>query len=174
LPKGQRRVPAAIDAYARRAASFGLILPAMDEIESALRREWSTSLVETYGALGGDDLEARLRRAEGWYDAHPNDAALLLTLGRMCVRLKLWGKARQYLDRSIALAPSAGAWEALGDTYAGQDLPDQSRRCYRNALAFTRGDTVETLPQDHRSTRIDTQPIAIEERDEHGVPRLRK
>ncbi|MGC1550121.1 MAG: heme biosynthesis HemY N-terminal domain-containing protein [Rhodanobacter sp.] len=174
LPKGQRRVPAAIDAYARRAASFGLILPAMDEIESALRREWSTSLVETYGALGGEDIEARLRRAEGWYDAHPNDASLLLTLGRMCVRLKLWGKARQYLDRSIALAPSAGAWEALGDTYAGQDLPDQSRRCYRNALAFTRGDTVEMLPQDHRGTRIDTQPIAIEERDEHGVPRLRE
>ncbi|MEP6897525.1 MAG: heme biosynthesis HemY N-terminal domain-containing protein, partial [Rhodanobacter sp.] len=79
LPKSQRRVPAAIDAYARRASGFGLVLPAMDELESALRREWSPQLIETYGTLPGDDIESRLRRAEGWLDAHPNDANLLLT-----------------------------------------------------------------------------------------------
>ena len=173
LPKAQRRVPAVIDAYARRAAGFGLILPAMDEVESALRREWSPLLVETYGVLGGDDLEARLRRAESWLDGHPNDAVLLLTLGRMCVRLKLWGKAHQYLQRSLALAPSAGAWEALGDTFAGQGDAEQAQRCYRNALAFIRGDAVDALPPDGRGVRLDTQPIAIEERDQHGVPRLR-
>ena len=174
LPKAQRRVPAVIDAYARRAAGFGLILPAMDEVESALRREWSPLLVETYGVLGGDDLEARLRRAESWLDGHPNDATLLLTLGRMCVRLKLWGKANQYLQRSLALAPSAGAWEALGDTFAGQGNPEQAQRCYRNALSLIRGDAVESLPQEQRADRLDTRPVAIEERNEHGVPRLRE
>ncbi|WP_158756402.1 heme biosynthesis HemY N-terminal domain-containing protein [Dyella sp. S184] len=174
LPKAQRRVPAVIDAYARRAAGFGLILPAMDEVESALRREWSPLLVETYGVLGGDDLEARLRRAESWLDGHPNDATLLLTLGRMCVRLKLWGKANQYLQRSLALVPSAGAWEALGDTFAGQGNPEQAQRCYRNALSLIRGDAVESLPQEQRADRLDTRPVAIEERNEHGVPRLRE
>ena len=174
LPKAQRRVPAVIDAYARRAAGFGLILPAMDEVESALRREWSPLLVETYGVLGGDDLEARLRRAESWLDGHPNDATLLLTLGRMCVRLKLWGKANQYLQRSLALVPSAGAWEALGDTFAAQGNPEQAQRCYRNALSLIRGDAVESLPQEQRADRLDTRPVAIEERNEHGVPRLRE
>ena len=173
LPKAQRRVPAVIDAYARRAVGFGLILPAMDEVESALRREWSPLLIETYGTLGGEDVEARLRRAESWLDGHPNDAVLLLTLGRMCVRLKLWGKAHQYLQRSLALAPSAGAWEALGDTFAGQGDAEQAQRCYRNALAFIRGDVVDALTPDGRGVRLDTQPIAIEERDQHGVPRLR-
>lgn len=173
LPKAQRRVPAAIDAYARCASGFGLVLPAMDEVESALRREWSPRLIETYGTLPGDDVEPRLRRAEGWLDAHPNDANLLLTLGRMCVRLKLWGKAHQYLQRSLALAPSAGAWEALGGTFAGQGDAEQAQRCYRNALAFGRGEMTEPLAQDGRGTRLDTQPIAIEERDQHGVPRLR-
>ena len=172
LPKTQRRVPAVIDAYARRAASFGLTLPAMDEVESALRREWSPLLVETYGSLAGDDIEARLRRAEGWLDAHPNDARLLLTLGRMCVRLKLWGKARQHLQRSLALAPGAAAWEALGDTFAGQDDAAQAQRCYRNALAFARGDAVAPLAQAAHPSQPDTHPIAIEERDRHGVPRL--
>jgi HemY protein len=172
LPKTQRRIPAAIDAYARRAASFGLILPAMDEVESALRREWSSSLAATYGSLGGDDLEGRLRRAEAWLDAHPNDAGLLLTLGRMCVRLRLWGKAHQYLERAQALQPTSAGWEALGDTYAGQDDVALAQRCYRNALAFARGEAVDTLPASNRPARIDTRPIAIEERSEHGVPRL--
>ncbi|MFC5527320.1 heme biosynthesis HemY N-terminal domain-containing protein [Rhodanobacter ginsengisoli] len=174
LPKAQRRVPAVVDAYARRAASFGLILPAMDEVESALRREWSPLLIETYGVLGGDDVEARLRRAEGWLDAHPNDARLLLTLGRMCARLKLWGKARQHLERSLALEPGAAAWEALGDTFAGQGDAAQAQRCYRNALAFARGEPVAPLKQSAHAGQPDTHPIAIEERDVHGMPRLRE
>jgi HemY protein len=174
LPKVQRRVPAVIDAYARRAASLGLSLPAMDEVESALRREWSPLLIETYGTLSGDDVEARLRRAESWLDAHPNDASLLLTLGRMCVRLKLWGKAQQYLQRSLALVPGASAWEALGDALSGQGDAAQAQRCYRNALAFSRGDAVTPLAQTANPLQPDTQPIAIEERDVHGVPRLRE
>lgn len=171
-PKAQRRVPAVIDAYARRAAGFGLSLPAMDEVESALRREWSPLLVETYGSLAGDDLEVRLRRAEGWLDAHPNDASLLLTLGRMCVRLKIWGKAQQYLQRSLELAPGAAAWEARGDAFAGQGDLSQAQRCYRNALAFTRGDVVTPLASSASPMQPDTHPVTIEERDVHGLPRL--
>ncbi|BFI94929.1 MAG: heme biosynthesis protein HemY [Rhodanobacter sp.] len=172
LPKTQRRATAAVDAYARRAAAFGLVLPAMDELESALRREWSPELVEAYGVLAGGDLGARLRRAEGWLADHPNDAGLLLATGRICVRSKLWGKARQCLERSLALAPSSGAWEALGDAHAGQGDAVQAQRCYRNALAMARGETVQPLPSDKAGV-IDANTIALEERDEHGVPRLR-
>jgi HemY protein len=175
LPKVQRRAPAVVDAYARKAASYGLVLPAMDEVESALRREWSSQLVETYGTLAGDDLEARLRRAEGWLDGHPNDPSLLLALGRMCMRMNLVSKARQYLERSIALAPSVNAWEALGDVYTAQDDAALAQRCYRNAIALTRGDVTEPLPETQIvGGRLDTRPVAIEERDSHGVPRLRE
>lgn len=173
LPKNQRRLLAVIDAYARRAAALGMILPAMDELDSALRREWSSSLVETWGALGHEDLDARLRRAEGWLDVHPNDAGLLLALGRMCVRQQLWGKARKYLERSLALAPSVGAWEALGDMWAGQGDLTMAQRSYRNALAQSRGEVAQGLPTAPAGT-IDTRVIAIEERDAHGVPRLRE
>ncbi len=174
LPKAQRRVPAVVDAYVRRASSFGLNLPAMDEVESALRREWSPQLIETYGSLPGNDVEPRLRHAEGWLDAHPNDADLLLTLGRMCVRLKVWGKAHQYLQRSLALTPSAAAWEALGDAFVGQGDIAQAQRCYRNALAFGRGEPVTLLAQRAQPGQPDTHSVAIEERDRHGVPRLRE
>lgn len=174
LPKGQRRIPLAIDAYARRAAAFGMILPAMDEVESALRREWSPLLVVTYGTLGSDHLQARLHRAEGWLDAHPNDPKLLQTLGRLCVRMQLWGKAHQYLERSIAIEPSAAAWEALGDAWAGQGDAAQAQTSYRNALAFGRGETIQLVPGAARGKLLDTRSLVVEERDAQGMPRLRE
>lgn len=172
LPKAQRRLPAVIDAYARRAASFGLSLAAMDEVESALRREWSPLLIETYGALPGDDLEPRLRRAEGWLDAHPNDASLLLALGRMCVHLHLWGKAQQYLQRALALAPGVGVWEAMGDVFAGKGDAAQAQRSYRNALALARGEAVPEGVSGTDTVSSGPLAIAVEERDGHGLPRL--
>lgn len=171
LPKGQRRLPAVVDAYARQAARQGQTMAAMDEIETALRREWSPTLVATYGGMGAEDLDQRLRKAEAWIDTHPNDAALLTAVGRMCVRVRLWGKARPYLERALAIAPSADAWEALGDVYVGEDHADIAQRCYRNALALTRGEATEALPE-VRTRRIDTRVTALEERDQHGVPRL--
>ncbi|MGE7138813.1 heme biosynthesis protein HemY [Luteibacter sp. NPDC031894] len=172
LPKGQRRLPAAVDAYARQAARYGQTMAAMDEIETALRRDWSPALIATYGGMGAEDIEQRLRRAESWVDAHPNDAALLTALGRMCVRLRLWGKARPYLERALAIEPNATAWEALGDVYVGEGEPELAQRCYRNALALARGEAAEALPEDLRGRRIDTRVTAVEERDQHGVPRL--
>jgi HemY protein len=171
LPKGQRRIPAAVDAYARQAARFGQGMAAMDELESSLRREWSPALVATYGSLGTEDLEQRLRRAEGWVDTHPNDAALLTAVGRLCVRAHLWGKAKPYLERALAIALNADAWEALGDVYVGEEHPELAQRCYRNALAMARGEATVALP-DSRGRRIDTRVTAVEERDQHGVPRL--
>lgn len=173
LPKAQRRVSAVVDAYARRAASFGLLLPAMDELESALRREWSAQLIDTYGTLVGEDVDVRLQRASGWLDAHPNDAALHLALGRMVVRTQAWGKARQYLERSLALQPSAAAWEALGDVCVGENNAVQAQRCYHNAFALTRGEAVAPWTAANPNPAWpDTHPVAVEERDVHGVPRL--
>jgi HemY protein len=93
----------------------------------------------------------------------------------MSVRMNQWLKARQYLERSLALAPTASAWEALGDAYAGQGDAALAQRCYRNAIAIARGDNSEALPATPIvGGRLDTRPIAIEERDVHGVPRLRE
>lgn len=171
LPRNQRRAPAVVDAYARRAARLGASLAAMDEVESALRRQWSSALVATYGHLSGGDTEARLRRAEGWLDAHADDAALLVTLGRLCVRLQLWGKAHQYLDRALRLNPDAAVWEVLGDAYRGQDNPALAEHCYRNALRAMRGEPTDALPGSS-PLEAGAQQVVAESRDAHGLPRL--
>ncbi len=43
-----------------------------------------------------------------------DDPALTLTLARLCIANKLWGKARNYLDASLTVEPSADAYAELG------------------------------------------------------------
>jgi len=171
LPRTQRSLPESTIAYARRAAALGQVLAAMDEIESALRKRWSERLIRVYGELGEAHADARLQRAEGWLASQPNSPELLLALGRLCIQSKIWGKAREYLERGLVFAPSAPLWEALGDCRAAQDAPGDAAICYRNALRSARGEATQALAEAARAP-LDTRASVSEERSEHGVPRL--
>ncbi len=170
LARGQRYAPGVVVAYARRAAACGAGLAAQDEIETALASDWSPALVLAYADLDDGTLDARRRRAEQWLEAHPNDAALLIALGRMAVRQQQWSRARDWLERAVALEPSSLAWESLGDALGGQGDVTRAATCYRNALRLARGEGTDALAG--RGGRMDTRPIAVEERSELGVPRL--
>ena len=171
LPRAQRAMPEAIAAYARRAAALGQPLAAMDEIESALRKQWSERLAGVWGQLGPAHADTRLARAESWLAAQPDSPALLLTLGRLCVQGKLWGKAREYLERGLAQAPSASLWETLGECMSGQGNAANAAVCYRNALRIARGESTQELSDTARAP-LDTRASIAEERDAHGMPRL--
>jgi len=167
-----RKRPALIAAFARRAAAFGQTLAAMDEIESAQRREWSEALAAAYGELGSDELAARTRRAEAWLAVAPNSPALLTTLGRLYGRQSLWAQAEDALERALAQAPSPQAWEALGDCRRGEGDLAAANVCYANALRLARGEGTEPVAPREPRGPVDTHPLALEERSEHGVPRL--
>jgi len=75
-------------------------------VEQALEREWSPALVALYGEAAGEDALPQIERAEKWLRAHARDPALLLALGKLCMRQALWGKAQSYIEASIALEPT--------------------------------------------------------------------
>jgi HemY protein len=116
---------------------------------------------------------ARIAGAEAWLAIAPNSPALLTTLGRLCRDQQLWGKAIQYLDRATALDGTSLAWEALGDCHAGKGDERLANRCYSNALHAARGEAVTALANQIRGP-LDTHALIVEERDQHGVPRLPK
>jgi len=171
LNRNQRRNAEVRAAFSRCAARFGQVLAAMDELESALRKDWSELLARAYGELGEAHADTRLRRAEGWLDAHPDSPALLLTLGRLCLYGKLWGKAVEYLKRGLALEPSAALWETLGEYHMAQNHTNDALDCYRNALRSLRGDTVR-MPSQVIGIPVDTRASIVEKRSSHGVPQL--
>lgn len=171
IGRNHRKQPAVIAAYARQAARFGQTLAAMDEIESAQRREWSDDLALCYSDIGPAELATRTRHAEAWLQIAPNSTSLLTTLGRLCRDQKLWGKGIQYLERAVEITESPIAWETLGDCHAGAGNESTANRCYRNALLNSRGEPAVAL-SGLVPSRVDTRALIYEERDAHGVPRL--
>lgn len=94
-------------AYARQLRAIGRDDLAEEVLHITLNRQWDERLVDLYGQLRPRDASRPLHHAEGWLKDRPQDAVLLLALGRLCMNNQLWGKAREYLERSLAHRPSA-------------------------------------------------------------------
>jgi HemY protein len=94
---------------ARAAAAFnarGLHEEARHTAEEALKVEWDDRVVRAYGAAAGPagsaSLLAQIEHCEAWAKEHPADAELALTLGALCLKQKLWGKAQRYLEQALS------------------------------------------------------------------------
>jgi len=141
LEEAWRRVPQA-DRTNRRVAAAGAqcfialggCARAHGIIEEALAAEWDPELVGLYAECDGGDTVARIERAEGWLKQHPEDAALLLTLGKLCAQLELWGKAQSYLDASNAVEPTWSAHLALARLHERLGSVEAARKSYRDSL----------------------------------------
>uniref|UniRef100_UPI003D6634B3 heme biosynthesis protein HemY n=1 Tax=Pseudomonas viridiflava TaxID=33069 RepID=UPI003D6634B3 len=90
-------------AYADQLRRLGAEAQAEGVLRSALKRDYSSHLARLYGLVRGGDPAKQLQTAEGWLKHHPSDPSLLLSLGRICLQSRLWGKARDYLERSLRL-----------------------------------------------------------------------
>ena len=140
-----RAVPAA--EYGRRLALAGArTLVELDATEAAQKliegaldgyseAGWQPELVALYGGLTGPGLTARIARAENWLRQYPDEAALLLALGRMCMNQRLWGKAQSYLEASLSVAETQAAHLELARLCDQLERPDEANRHYRAATA---------------------------------------
>lgn len=173
LPRALKAEPGVVSTYATRAAGFGWEDAATGSIEHALDARWDEGLATRYGQLPVGRVDHRRARTEAWLKAHPASPALLLTLARLAHAGGDWPRAEDHLHRALAQGGGADVWEALGDGYAAVGDEAHARLCYANALAAARGGTITPLP-----TRSVPPPIvdeaAFEERDAHGLPRLRE
>ena len=141
LEEAWRRVPAADRGDRRIAAAAAqcfIALGGCDKahriIEDALAAGWDSELVDLYAECEGGDTVKRIERAEAWLERHPHDAALLLTLGRLCADQELWGKAQSYLDASLAIEPTWSAHLAAARLQERLGNAESARRHYRESL----------------------------------------
>lgn len=94
---------------ARAAAAFnasGLQDEARVIAEEALKTGWDERVIRAYrdaaGPAGSPTLLAQIEHCETWLRERPNDPELALTLGSLCLRQKLWGKAQRYLEQALS------------------------------------------------------------------------
>jgi HemY protein len=143
------RMPAELrtdEVVARAAAQAFMDAGRIDDahrlIEAALDHAWDSPLVALYAARLGADAQDQLVRAEAWLPAHPRDANLLLTLGRLCAFQGLWGKSERFFDASLAVEPSHAAHLELAQLAlrAGDDARARAHERAALDLALARID----------------------------------
>lgn len=172
LSKELRAEPDIVAAYAQRAAALRWDDAATGAIEQALDTRWDESLAVLYGELPVGRLDPRRSHAERWLQAHPASPAVLLTLARLARAQGQWPQAEDYLHRALAQGAGADAWEELGHGLAAGGDDAAARLAYANALRVQRAQAPLELPGRDMRQRIHDEAV-IEERDAHGMPRLR-
>lgn len=173
MPKSLRTEPGVVGAYAERAAALRWEEAATRSLEQALDARWDEGLAERYGSLPVARIAERRAAAERWLPTHPASPALLLTLARLARAEGQWPQAENYLHRAIAQGAGSEAWEELGHGFAEHGDEALARQAYANALRAGRGEPAVAIPgRDLRQQIGDS--AAIEERNEHGFPRLRE
>lgn len=115
LPKKLQRDPRIVFCYAKRLLKYPDSMSTVEElINKTVRKYWDGDLVKLYGLMPMANPQKQLSVAEDWLKLYPNQADLFLTLGRLCVRAELWGKATSYFEDAIKLDPTPEMYSELG------------------------------------------------------------
>lgn len=136
LSAAQRQEPPLVLAYAEQLRQLGASVEAESVLRSALKRQYDSHLARLYGLVRGEDAGRQLQTAEGWLKDHPNDPGLLLTLGRLCLQNRLWGKARDYLEASLRLQRNPEACAELARLLAQLGETERSNQLFQEGLGL--------------------------------------
>jgi HemY protein len=139
LPRAVRKLPQSVVTYARAAMSSGRHPAAEKALREVIDESPDTAAIRLYGDLVLDNPLKPLERAETWLRTRPEDPELLASCARLCLRAELFGKARSYLEASLARRPSAENSLILADLLEQMGERDNAARVLREYAARSIG-----------------------------------
>lgn len=126
-----------IETYIQLLCSLNAPQEAEKLLQKAINTHYCPELIYLYGQINGDNLTKQISLAEQWLTTHQKDPVLLLTLGKLCQRNQLWGKAKEYLEKSIQLKHSPESYFELAGYYAEHGDTQKSNQLFRQGLQQT-------------------------------------
>ncbi|MBC7162899.1 MAG: hypothetical protein H5U26_12430 [Immundisolibacter sp.] len=153
LSRRLRRDGRAQLAYAQALCRVGRHDAAQEVLGQLLLDDWQPAAVDAFGRYAGDDPQRQLSVAERWLAAHAGDPTLLLALGRLARRARLWAKAQAYFDSSLLLAPTAQGHLELAQLLEQIGQPETAAGHYRAGLQLA-----VPLAIDRAGTSIEPAP----------------
>ncbi|MEM7026691.1 MAG: heme biosynthesis protein HemY [Pseudomonadota bacterium] len=123
-----------IEVYVSERLRFDNTEDCEELLRSALKKQWDTILIRLYGLVSAKDLNKQLQIAESYLNNHARDAVLLLSVGRICMRNQLWGKAKDYLKESIDVKPNPEAYYELAKIHEHEGNDHLAAECYEKGL----------------------------------------
>ena len=142
VPAYQQRVPRVVAAYAKVLIDNLQDQEAEVMLRKTLGKSWDDSLIDLYGILRVTDIAEVIRNAENWLKYYPQSAPLLRALGRLNLRNHLWGVARDYFQRSLAVQKNYETYAELARVLNNLGETQKSLEVYQAALQLS----VASLP----------------------------
>jgi HemY protein len=109
IPADDRTRPFVAVRAAKSFNAIGLHDEARNLVGRALSVDWDERLLRSYresaAEEGSSALLAQIEQCEEWAKRRPSDQALALTLGSLCLKQKLWGKAQLHLESALQGGP---------------------------------------------------------------------
>lgn len=149
-PKQWQNDPGVLLTYIDLLDKFGEHDEAELILRKGLQKYWDNRLVLRYGLLQSSDVMRQLLKAEGWLQERPGNADLMLTLGRLAMRNRLWGKAKDYFASSLKLQASPAAYAEMARLLASLGEHEKSTDYYQKGLLMAASQLPELpLPESH-------------------------
>lgn len=137
--KPATRRPEIVLAYARGAMKCRNHKAAEEILRHFLDDEWHDALASAYGDLQLQDPLEPLAVAEKWLRARREDPVLLVTCARLSIRAELYGKARSYLETSLAIRRHPETYQLLGNLLDQLGEKDRAAQVLHEGLALAIG-----------------------------------
>lgn len=123
-------------------------------LAARLKKQWNDADLLTFGELADIDPLLLLKQAEKWRADRPKDAVLLIVCATLCIRSELYGKARTYLQASLAVRPNLETYQLLAHLLEHIDDREHAYKVLKEAVAYAIG----------RETRLPRIPMQRRER----------
>jgi HemY protein len=137
--KPATRRPEIVTAYARGAMRVGSHVAAEKVLREFLEDEWDDSVAALYGEVELKDPLEPLATAERWLRERRNDPVLLVACARLCLRAEIYGRARSYLEASLARRRDAGTYQLLGTLLEQLGEKERAAQVLQQGLALAIG-----------------------------------
>jgi HemY protein len=134
VPKPLQHDAAIVEVYARNLMKLEDNEAAERALFRALKQQWQPALVRLYGCAQSSNAKRQLSHAESWLKTYPEEPQLLMCLGRLSARNKLWGKAREYFESSYRFGPGAEICAELGRLLTSLGEPKAAAAYFREGL----------------------------------------
>ena len=160
VPRYLRHDETLVYDYARHLTCVGEHDVAEALLRSTLNRQWNDRLAYLYGLIPAQDAARQLAQAESWLKGRERNPGLLLTAARLSLRNQLWGKARSYLEASLASSPRAETFNEMGALLERLDEHEHATEYYRRGLILAADSSVCEVLGTTPATTLPPPPAA--------------
>jgi HemY protein len=136
VPKQLRHDSDILIAYATQLNRWNRGNEAEELIRKELKKHFSSRLMEYYVTTRSEQPAKQIALGEQYLKENAEDAASIRAMGILCLRNRLWGQARDYLENSLKLQITAETYSALGYVYEKLGEGEKALNYYRKGLSY--------------------------------------